>query len=338
MGYNKERYVTLKKIAYYIVLCIWYLISLMPFWVLYRLSDFIYCLLYYVVGYRKKVVRENLSSSFPEKSVEELRKIERGFFHFLCDYVVESLKMMTISDRNLRKRMVYKNVEIFDKCVEEGQSCAIYLGHYCNWEWVTSLPLWTPEEAQCGQIYHAMENGVVDQVLLHVRQRLGAISIPMAETLRQLLKFKSENRPVVIGYIADQVPFWNNIHHWCQFLNQDTPVLTGTERLARKLNHAVLYMDLSRPKRGYYEVELKLITRTPQQMGEYAITDAYFQLLEQTINREPQYWLWSHKRWKRTREEFNLRLDPETGKVDIISSVEKLKEKRRQQQTTTEQS
>jgi KDO2-lipid IV(A) lauroyltransferase len=296
-----------------------------------------YLLVYKVLGYRVKVVRQNLSRSFPEKTEQERRKTERLFYKWLCDYAVETIKLTSISHKQIRRRLKVVNAELVNDIIKDGQSCAAYLGHYCNWEWITSLPLWTPEEAQCGQIYHAMENGIVDQVLLHVRQRLGAISIPMAETLRQLLKFKSENRPVVIGYIADQVPFWNNIHHWCQFLNQDTPVLTGTERLARKLNHAVLYMDLHRPKRGYYEVELKLITRTPQQMGEYEITDAYFQLLEQTIKREPQYWLWSHKRWKRTREEFNLRLDPETGKVDIISSVEELKAKRRQQQTTTEQ-
>lgn len=315
-----------------------YLLSLLPLWVHYLCSDVMYLLVYKVLGYRVKVVRQNLSRSFPEQTEKERRQTERLFYKWLCDYAVETIKLTSISRKQIRKRLKFVNAEVINEIVKDGQSCAVYLGHYCNWEWVTSLPLWTPEEAQCGQIYHAMENGIVDQVLLHVRQRLGAISIPMAETLRQLLKFKSENKPVVIGYIADQVPFWNNIHHWCQFLNQDTPVLTGTERLARKLNHAVLYMDLSRPKRGYYEVELKLITRTPQQMEEYAITDAYFQMLEQTINREPQYWLWSHKRWKRTREEFNLRLDPETGKVDIISSVEELKEKRRRQQSTTEQS
>jgi KDO2-lipid IV(A) lauroyltransferase len=314
-----------------------YLLSLLPLWVHYLCSDVMYLLVYKVLGYRVKVVRQNLSRSFPEKTEQERRKTERLFYKWLCDYAVETIKLTSISHKQIRRRLKVVNAELVNDIIKDGQSCAAYLGHYCNWEWITSLPLWTPEEAQCGQIYHAMENGIVDQVLLHVRQRLGAISIPMAETLRQLLKFKSENRPVVIGYIADQVPFWNNIHHWCQFLNQDTPVLTGTERLARKLNHAVLYMDLHRPKRGYYEVELKLITRTPQQMGEYEITDAYFQLLEQTIKREPQYWLWSHKRWKRTREEFNLRLDPETGKVDIISSVEELKAKRRQQQTTTEQ-
>ena len=160
-----------------------------------------------------------------------------------------------------------------------------------------------------------MENGIVDQVLLHVRQRLGAISIPMAETLRQLLKFKSENKPVVIGYIADQVPFWNNIHHWCQFLNHDTPVMTGAERIIVKNKQAAFFLDMRQVRRGYYEAEFKLITRHPEQLKEYELTDRYHQLLEETIRRQPELWLWSHNRWKRTREEFNRRFKVVDGKV-----------------------
>ena len=304
-----------------------YLLSLLPLWLHYRFSDLMYLLVYKVMKYRVRVVRQNMSRSFPERTAAELRETERKFYRWLCDYAVETVKLTSMRPANIKRRMKFVNPDIISDIVSDGQSCAVYLGHYCNWEWVTSLPLWTPAEAQCGQIYHAMENSVVDQVLLHVRQRLGAVSIPMAETLRQLIRYKNENRPVVVGYIADQVPFWNNIHHWCQFLSQDTPVLTGTERLARKMNHAVLYMDLSRPRRGYYEVELKLITRTPQQSGEYEITDAYFRLLEQTIRREPQYWLWTHNRWKRTREEFNLRYDAETGRVDL-GPLEEVKKKR----------
>lgn len=315
MGYNKERYRTLKGIAYYIVLCLWYLFSLLPFWVHYRLSDLIYCLLYYVVGYRKKVVRENLTSSFPEKSVEELRKIERGFFHFLCDYMVESIKMMTISDRNMRKRMAFKGTEAINQCVEEGQSCALYMGHYCNWEWVTSMPLWVTPKAQCGQIYHPLENLVTDLLFLRMRQRHGALCIPMQDTLRFLLKSQKDNQPVIIGYLADQKPYWTNIHHWVDFLNHDTPVLTGTDRLLHKLNHAVFYLDMRRIRRGYYEGEFKLITREPKTLEGFKLTDIYYQKLEETIRRAPEYWLWSHKRWSRTREEFDRLYEVVDGKV-----------------------
>lgn len=303
------------KILYYIVLSVWYLLSLLPMKVHYFISDLMFILLYRLIGYRKQVIRQNLQASFPEKSEEELRKIERGFYHFFCDYLVESVKLMTISTGNIRRRMVFKGTELVDELINSGQSCAIYLGHYCNWEWVTSLPLWVSPKAQCGQIYHPIENKDFDRLFLRSRQRLGAVCIPMADTLRKIVEYKKAGQPVVIGYISDQVPYWTNIHHWVDFLHHDTPVLTGTERIARKVDHAVFFLDVRRVRRGFYEAEFKLITREPQKMGEYEITDIYYQMLEQSIRRAPEFWLWSHNRWKRTREEFNERFEVINGKV-----------------------
>ena len=303
------------KILYYIVLSVWYLLSLLPMKVHYFISDLMFILLYRLIGYRKQVIRQNLQASFPEKSEEELRKIERGFYHFFCDYLVESVKLMTISTGNIRRRMVFKGTELVDELINSGQSCAIYLGHYCNWEWVTSLPLWVSPKAQCGQIYHPIENKDFDRLFLRSRQRLGAVCIPMADTLRKIVEYKKAGQPVVIGYISDQVPYWTNIHHWVDFLHHDTPVLTGTERIARKMDHAVFFLDVRRVRRGYYEAEIKLITREPQKMADYEITDIYYQMLEQSIRRAPEFWLWSHNRWKRTREEFNERFEVINGKV-----------------------
>ena len=308
------------KILYYIVYGLWYMLSLLPLRVHYVLSDVIFLLLYHILGYRKKVVRTNLRTSFPEKSQEELKQIECDFYHFFCDYMVESVKMMTISEQEMRRRMVFKNMEAVDSILAEGQSIALYLGHYCNWEWVTSLPLWLPANIQPGQIYHPIENRLTDQLFLRARQHFNSLCIPMHDTLRRLLEFSKNNRPMIIGYISDQKPHWVNIHHWVDFLNHDTPVLTGTERIVRKLNHAVFYIDMQRKRRGYYEAELKLITRHPQQMREFEITDIYYQMLEKTIRRAPAYWLWSHDRWKRTREEFNERFEVVNGKVREKSS------------------
>lgn len=316
---------------YYLIYGCWYLLSLLPLCVHYVLSDALYFLVYRLLHYRVKVVRKNISESFPEKDASELRHIERGFYHWFCDYIVESVKLLTMSQRQMRRRLVFKGTDVVDQVVAEGQSCAVYLGHYCNWEWITSLPLWVTPAAQCGQIYHAIENPLFDRLFLRLRQRFGAVCIPMAETLRRIIKYRQEGRPVVIGYISDQVPFWNNIHHWCQFLNHDTPVLTGTERLARQTGHAVFYMDVRRVRRGYYEAEFQLISREPKQLAEYEVTDEYFRRLEASIRRDPACYLWSHNRWKRTREEFNLRYDEATGRVDIISSVEELKRKKGQQ-------
>ena len=205
----------MKKFIFYLSYCLIFLLSLLPLWVLYLLSDFIFLIIFYVMKYRRRLVFKNMSDSFPNKSEEEIRVLERRFYHWFCDYLVESIKLLTISKQQLKRRMVFKGTDIVDNIVKEGQSCAVYLGHYCNWEWITSLPLWVTPEAQCGQIYHVIENSDFDRLFLRLRQRMGAICIPMAETLRRIIKYKQEGKQVVIGYISDQVPFWNNIHHWC---------------------------------------------------------------------------------------------------------------------------
>lgn len=303
------------KIVYYLVTAGWYLLSLLPFWMHYLLSDLLYVILYRMIGYRKTVVRSNLATSFPEKSEAELRKIERDFYHFFGDYIAESVKLMTISRWNLKKRLVFKGTDVVNEVIESGQSCAVYMGHYCNWEYVTSLPLWVTPKAHCGQIYHPIENKDFDRLFLRLRQRQGSLSIPMQDTLRRLLEYRKEKQATIIGFISDQKPHWVNIHHWVDFLHHDTPVLTGTERIVRKLNYAAFYLDMHRVRRGYYEAEFKLITRQPQEMGDYELTDAYFAMLEASIRRDPAFWLWSHNRWSRTREEFNERFEVIDGKV-----------------------
>ena len=316
------------RILYYLLYGFGWLLSLIPLRGLYLLSDFIYLIVYRLVGYRVPLVRKHLADCFPEKYDAERNSLEKAFYHWFCDYLVETIKLLSMSKAQLRRRMVFKGTEIIDEVVNSGQSCAVYLGHYCNWEWVTSLPLWVTPKAQCAQIYHVLENKEFDRLSLQLRERQGAVCIPMAETLRRIIQYRQEGCPVVIGYISDQVPFWNNIHHWCQFLNHDTPVLTGTERLARQTGHAVFYLDIQRPRRGYYEATFRLITREPKAMADYEITDIYFRLLEESIRRAPAFYLWTHNRWKRTREEYNLRYDETTGRVDIISTVEELKRKK----------
>lgn len=321
------------KILYYIIYPLWYLLSLLPLRVHYLLSDLLFHSLYHLLRYRRRIVRKNLVESFPEKTEAEIDRIERGFYHFFCDYLVESVKLMTIKPENLKRRMVFKGTELVDEIVEQGGSCAVYLGHYCNWEWVTSLPFWVTPKAQCGQIYHPIENPEFDRLFLKQRERFGAVCIPMENTLREILRYRSEKQPVVIGYISDQVPHWRNIHHWCDFLHHDTPVLTGTERVARKVGHAVFYLELSRVRRGYYEAEFKLIARDPKSLPEYEITTHYFQMLEETIRREPSFYLWSHNRWKRTREEFNEKYEVVNGKVvpkgDEIERLHQIEAERR---------
>lgn len=305
----------MNKVVYYLVYGIWYLLSLLPFCVHYLFSDFVYLILYRLIGYRIKVVRNNLTTSFPEKSEAEIREIERKFYHRLCDYFVEAVKMMTMSERQILRRMVFKNTEALNKCFDENQSIALYLGHTFNWEWITSLPLWITKKVHCGELYHALENEAFDKLFLHLRERWGSECIPLVDILRKTIEYKHKQQTTIIGYLGDQVPHWNNIHHWCWFLNHDTPVMTGTERIAIKNRQAIFFLEMTQKKRGYYEAEFKLISRTPEQFKEFEITDIYHQMLEASIRRQPELWLWSHKRWKRTRKEFEERFMVVNGKV-----------------------
>lgn len=300
---------------YKVIHFIFYLISLLPFKLLYGLSDLLYVVLYHIMGYRKQVVRKNLRNSFPEKSDAERRTIERKFYHWLCDYFVESIKLLSISKKELQRRFTITNSDEVEKCFEEGQSAAAILGHYCNWEWLSCVGIDLPESRKMGLIYHPLRNKYFDQLFIDLRSHMGGVTVPKQDILRYLIRYKQQGIMSLFGYIADQGPKMNNIHLWLDFMHQDTPVFTGAERIMRKMNNAVFYVEMSRPKRGYYTCTYRLITRTPNSLPEHEITRRFFHLLEQTIAKHPEYYLWSHNRWKRTREEFDKEYIIENGRT-----------------------
>lgn len=293
------------RILYYSFFFILYLISMLPLRLLYILSDGLFLLLYHCIRYRRHLVRKNLTDSFPEKSEEEIVKIEKGYYAWLCDYVVETVKLTSISKEKLMRRMTFNGMDEVAKRIKEGKSCALYLGHYGNWEWVSSIPLWLDDDTTCLQIYHPLENKAFDDLFLYIRSRMGSNNVSMADTLKAIIRRQQQGQRLVIGFIADQVPLWNSIHYWTDFLHHDTPVFTGTERIAKRQDMAVFYLDITRPKRGYYEGTFRLITDHPKEEPTFALTEAYMKSLEATIRRAPQYWLWSHNRWKRSHEEYN---------------------------------
>ena len=303
------------KIVYSICYAFWWLMSLLPFKILYLFSDGLYLLTAYGVKYRHKVIWKNLTESFPEKSEAELRSIEKQFYRQFCDYLMETIKLMTISKTEFRRRMVYTGVDEINQLLKDGRSVAVYLGHVFNWEWLTSLPLWITEDCQCCELYHPLENKAMDKLFKKAREKQNALCIPMQESLRKIIQFNQEGHPVVVGYIADQVPLWWNIHHWIDFLHHDTPVLTGSERIVRHTNQAVFYGDIRRVKRGYYQCDMRLMTTEPKKTVEWEITDWYFKMLEESIHQDPANWLWSHNRWKRTHEEFDRDWVEKDGKV-----------------------
>lgn len=295
---------------------IFYLLSLLPFWVLYILAGLAYLIVYKLIGYRTRVVRNNLRTSFPEKSQEELKKIEKQFYHWLCDYFFETLKLLSISKKELDKRFIITNPEVITDCFKEGQNVAAILGHYCNWEWLTRVGKdFNNEKWKVGIIYHPLYNKVFDKLLIDIRTSESSITVPKKDILRQLLTFKKDGVMSILGYVSDQSPKWENIHLWLPFLNHDTPVFTGGERIMRKMNDAIFYVEMKRLKRGYYTCTYHLITKEPNSLPEHEITRIFFQMLEKTVQNNPQYYLWSHNRWKRTHEEFNRRFKVENGKV-----------------------
>ncbi len=302
----------MKNLTYYLSFALWFIISLLPLWVFYRLSNGLYYLVYHVVRYRRRVVYANLRSSFPEKSEAEIERIAKEFYSFFCDYIVETLKFFSMGEKNIRKRMKFEGLGQVKEDFANGRSVSVYLGHYCNWEWISSLGLHLDE--QCGQIYHPLENATLDRLFLYMRGRFKAQSIKMDDTFLTILKWKKEGRKNIVGYIADQVPGYNNIHYWADFLHHDTPVFTGAERISKIMDTAVYYIDVERPRRGYYVARFIKIADSLNEHPVFFATEQYFRLLEQNIQRAPQYWLWSHKRWKRTREEFNRMFTEEERK------------------------
>ncbi len=292
------------------------LLSLLPLRLLYCISDIGFVLMYYVVGYRRRIVRQNICSAFPEKDDAWVTKTERGFYRWFCDYFMEAVKLLTISDRQLRRRFTVEGADEVEKCFSEGQDAAAILGHYCNWEWLSCVGIALKPERKCGLIYHPLRSQAFDILFQRLRSsQPSSIVVPKKDILRSLLTLRREGTRSLFGYIADQGPKWENIHLWLPFLNHDTPVFTGAERIMRKMHDAVFYIDMTRPRRGYYTCRFHLITRTPQDLPEYEVTRRFFQLLEQTIRRDPRFYLWSHNRWKRTHEEFDRKFIVVDGKV-----------------------
>ena len=293
-----------------------YLLSLLPFGILYVLSDIAYIIMYYVVGYRRDIVRNNLSTSFPEKTKEDIKSIERKFYHWLCDYFVETIKLLSISDKQLRRRFKLVGAEQIEEHFKAGQDCAALLGHYCNWEWLSCTGIAFPENRKMGLIYKPLRHQSMDKLFRRIRSsQPSSIVVPKNDILRELVKLRRDGVRSLFGYIADQGPRYTNIHLWLPFLNHDTGVFTGSERIIRKMNNAVFYAEMERPRRGYYTVTFHLLTDDPKSMSDNELTTRFFALLEQTIRRQPEYYLWTHNRWKRTHEEFNRLYKIENGKV-----------------------
>ncbi len=280
-----------------------HLLALMPWRVLYLHADVLYFFVYHLIGYRKKVVRRNLAECFPEKSHSELKAIEKEFYRHFTDYFVETIKMLHISDEEMRKHMVFHNAHIIDEAFDNGQSIVLYAAHYGNWEWVTSVTLWFDSKRHKddvqGQVYQPLENEWFDNFFLKLRQRFNTVCISKNSILREMISREREGCHLGIGFIADQHPLPNDQDHVLDFLHHPTAILTGPEAIGRKLHCRAAYFDMRKLKRGHYECTLVPLSDDIATEPRGSITTRYARLLEQRIKEEPAYWLWTHKRWKR---------------------------------------
>jgi KDO2-lipid IV(A) lauroyltransferase len=270
----------------------------MPFFILHRLSDVLYFILYQLLGYRKKVVIANLKNSFPEKTGKEIELICRKYYRHLCDLFLEVFKTLTVSNKEMIKHCKYhpEAKKLFDRLADERKSVILVLGHQGNWEWAAnSFSLLFRQQLYV--IYRPLHNKNFDRLMYKIRTRFKAKAITTQDTYKEMLLSKRSGEVSATAFLADQTPQAGNAY-WTQFLNQETPVFRGTEIIAKKLDYPIVYASIKKISRGYYEVSAEIIEEFPRTTSEGMVSELHTRKLEKNIIEQPETWLWSHKRWK----------------------------------------
>jgi KDO2-lipid IV(A) lauroyltransferase len=292
------------KILLSILYAFLWLLAWLPLWILYAISNVIFVLVYHIFRYRRKITRQNLKNAFPEKSNKEIRRIERRFYLHFCDYIVETIKLIHISDKTMRKRFTYKNIQVLDDFYAKNQNIILYLGHYGNWEWTTFAKAAQENhshEYKAYSIYNPLHNEDFDRFMLRLRSKSGSVLVPQKKVMRTIVEMKGGKMPGFLCFIADQSPRRDGIAFWMKWLNQDTAPIVGAEKLAKQTGYPAVYLDIQKPKRGHYTGEFIVMTENPAELEEFELTKQYMRLMEKTILRDPAYWLWTHKRWKQKK-------------------------------------
>lgn len=285
----------MQAISFYLIYPFVYAVAASPFWLLYRISDILFWLMYYVLGYRKSVVLDNLKRSFPEKSDGEIKQVCKEYYKYLSDLILETLKTITWNENQVKSRVKIYNLDMLNSLYEQKKSIVIVMGHLGNWEWAG--PCFSLNcNHQLFVVYLPLTNPYFENVLKKSRTKFSTKIIPRDSTLRSMVA----NRKTIsaTALIADQAPTPIKSAMWMNFLNQETAVFNGPEKIAKMLDYPVVYMHVDRVKRGYYEVHPKLLFENPKETSEEEITIAFNKILEDGILKKPETWLWSHKRWK----------------------------------------
>jgi len=286
----------MQLIAYILIYPFLWLISILPFKLLYVVSDILYVFLYRIFGYRTAVVKTNLKLVFPEKTDKEITDIMGKFYHHLCDMILEAIKSMTISEAQLKKHFVFSNIELINALEKKGKSVMLMCGHYGSWEWIFILQKFVNSKGYA--VYKPLGNKYFDKLVRGIRAKYNTDLISNKETIGTLMRSKKKGEFSISGFVSDQSPKIDKAFYWSPFMGVKVPMHTGVEVLSKRLDMAVVFFSVKRLKRGHYETTFKTITEEPKDFKDYEITDIYFDLLEKQIKEAPQYYLWTHKRWK----------------------------------------
>ena len=276
-------------LAYIVLYPFLWLISILPFRVLYIISDLVYILIYHVIGYRKKVVSANLHLAFPDKTDDEIKIIRKKFYHHLCDMLLESIKSITISEAEMKKRYVFKNVEAVHKLEKENKSIVLFMGHYASWEWVFILQKHVNHMGYA--VYKQLSNKYFDALVKRIRAKYKSYLITTKETFPTLIQAKHNNQLTLNGFVFDQSPKLDRAVHWQYFMGVKVPVHVGAEILAKRLEMATLFLKVKKIKRGYYEATIMDIIKDSKNMEDFKITDAYLKHVEEELLEAPEFYL-----------------------------------------------
>lgn len=272
------------------------LFSKLPLRVLYIISDIIFFLMYHLVGYRKKVVTENLKNSFPHKTSDEIYKIRKTFYRNFSDYIVETLKSFTISSHELRVRVQHLNQDVFHEAKSENKNVILLTGHVFNWEWFNALATIIPQE-NCFPVYRKVQNSFWEERIKGIRNRFGNSALEAKEVIRHIFRNPNDGNSVYM-FVADQTPHVSEVSYGLNFMNQKTPAFIGYDKLSTRMDLAFVFCEMKKVKRGYYQINYYRIYPDGEKFVEHEVVKKFHKLLENTINKRPDNYLWSHRRWK----------------------------------------
>jgi KDO2-lipid IV(A) lauroyltransferase len=290
----------MNKISFFLFYIFAWFIAILPVRLQYLFSDGVFVIAYYLIGYRRNVVMQNLKNAFPEKTETELHIIEKKYYQHLVDVFIEVLAMFSLNEKRMQKRHKFINIELLQNLYDKNVGIVGVSGHYNNWEWLNFL---NSKVNYIGlAIFKPISNPLYENFMNKIREKFGSLAVSMNNTLREIIEQKRKGKLPFVLMVSDQAPSYTEKNYWTQFLNQETLFFTGVEKIAKKYNFAVVFIKMRKIKRGYYETTFELITEEPLKTEEYFITKQYVEKLEELIKENPNYWLWSHKRWKNKRQ------------------------------------